>query len=88
VVSCFHLHDNLGARWRPSGDELGVDPLRLDLHLPPGRGTLPWQRVAPMLAAHGAPLVLEVQPPFRPRADDLAHRAGRLLGAGRLYPRV
>jgi hypothetical protein len=41
-----------------------------------------------MLAAHDAPLVLEVQPPFRPRADDLARRAGRLLGAGRLYPRV
>ena len=79
VVSVFHLHDNLGARWTPAGDELGVDPLRLDLHLPPGRGTLPWRRVAEMLAGHRAPLVLEVHPPYRPRASDLASAAGRLI---------
>ena len=72
----FHLHDNLGARRRTAGDELGVDPLRLDLHLPPGRGTLPWERVAPLLAAHGAPLLLEVHPPFRPRAERARRRPG------------
>jgi sugar phosphate isomerase/epimerase len=72
LVSVFHLHDNLGARRRTTGDELGVDPLRLDLHLPPGRGTLPWRRVAPLLAGHRAPLLLEVHPPFRPRASELA----------------
>ncbi|MGH2953187.1 MAG: sugar phosphate isomerase/epimerase family protein, partial [Solirubrobacterales bacterium] len=88
LVTCFHVHDNLGARRRPSGDQLGTDPLRLDLHLPPGRGTVPWQRVAPMLSAHEAPLVLEVHPPFRSRANDLSRRAARLLGAGRLHPRV
>ena len=55
LVSVFHVHDNLGARRRPAGEELGVDPLRLDLHLPPGRGTLPWERVASLLAAHDAP---------------------------------
>lgn len=78
-VSVFHLHDNLGARRRTAGDELGVDPLRLDLHLPPGRGTLPWKRVAPALAAHRAPLLLEVHPPFRPRAGELAENVSSIL---------
>jgi sugar phosphate isomerase/epimerase len=71
-VSIFHLHDNLGARRERTGAELGVDPLRLDLHLSPGRGTLRWDRMAPLLAAHRAPLVLEVHPPHRPRAHELA----------------
>ena len=78
-VSVFHLHDNLGARRRAGGEELGVDPLRLDLHLPPGRGTLPWQRLAPALAAHQAPLLLEVHPPFRPRAGELAETVAAIL---------
>jgi sugar phosphate isomerase/epimerase len=78
TVTLFHLHDNLGARWHPTGAEGGVDPLRLDLHLPPGRGTLPWQRLAPRLAGHGAPLMLEVHPPYRPRAEEL-HRSTREL---------
>ena len=55
TVTLFHAHDNLGARWQPVGAESGVDPLRLDLHLPPGRGTLPWERVAPRLAATRLP---------------------------------
>jgi sugar phosphate isomerase/epimerase len=80
LVSVFHLHDNLGARWTRAGDELGVDPLRLDLHLPPGRGTLPWDRVASLLAGHGAPLILEVHPPYRPRASELASATRSLLG--------
>jgi sugar phosphate isomerase/epimerase len=80
AVSIFHLHDNLGARRRASGDELGVDPLRLDLHLPPGRGTLPWTRLAPLLLAHDAPLLLEVHPPYRPRAAQLAATTAALLG--------
>lgn len=71
-VSVFHLHDNLGARRQPTGEELGVDPLRLDLHLPPGRGMLDWGRLAPLLTAHRAPLLLEVHPPHRPRASELA----------------
>jgi sugar phosphate isomerase/epimerase len=79
LVSVFHLHDNLGARRRTTGDELGVDPLRLDLHLPPGRGTLAWDRVAPLLAAHRAPLVCEVHPPFRPRAGEIAAGVTTLL---------
>lgn len=66
----FHLHDNLDAR-RDHEDSPELDPLRLDLHLPPGRGTVPWQRLAPLLARKsGAPLILEVHPP-RPSAARL-----------------
>ena len=79
LVSVFHLHDNLGARRRKARRELGVDPLRLDLHLPPGRGTVPWARVAPMLAATEAPMVLEVHPPYRAPVGELAAEATRLL---------
>jgi sugar phosphate isomerase/epimerase len=78
TVTLFHLHDNLGARWRPSGAESGVDPLRLDLHLPPGRGTLPWGRLAPHLAGQDASLMLEVHPPYRTRAEEL-HRSTKEL---------
>ncbi len=79
TVSLFHVHDNLGARSRRAGEELGVDPLRLDLHLPPGRGTIAWERVGPLLAAHRAPLICEVHPPYRPRAGELAAQVATLL---------
>jgi sugar phosphate isomerase/epimerase len=70
----FHLHDNLGARLDHS-DSPELDPLRLDLHLPPGRGTVPWRRLAPLLARkHGAPLLLEIHPP-RPSAARLFEAA-------------
>ena len=70
----FHLHDNLGARHDHS-DSPELDPLRLYLHLPPGRGTVPWQRIAPLLGRkNGAPLVLEVHPP-RPSAGHLREAA-------------
>ncbi|HMJ33635.1 MAG TPA: sugar phosphate isomerase/epimerase [Baekduia sp.] len=59
-VVLFHVHDNLGAR-RHDLSAPGVDPLKLDLHLPPGAGCLPWDRLAPMIAAHRAPLMLEVE---------------------------
>jgi sugar phosphate isomerase/epimerase len=66
----FHLHDNLGGRRGDSGSP-ELDPLRLDLHLPPGRGNVPWDRLAPLFARKaGAPLVLEVHPP-RPSAARL-----------------
>lgn len=82
VVSLFHVHDNFGAR-RGTGPRpaLGVDPLRLDLHLPPGRGTLPWHDVGPLIATHRAPVILEVHPPFRPRAAELRDDAAILIGA-------
>ena len=80
TVTLFHAHDNLGARWQPTGTEGGVDPLRLDLHLPPGRGSLPWERVALRLAGHDAPLMLEVHPPYRPRAEELHRSLTELVG--------
>jgi sugar phosphate isomerase/epimerase len=82
AVTLFHAHDNFGARRGDgSGDALGVDPLRLDLHLPPGRGTLPWHAVGPAIAAHDAPVILEVHPPYRPRASELREDAALLLAA-------
>ncbi len=70
----FHLHDNLGARRGDFGPP-ELDPLRLDLHLPPGRGSVPWTRLAPLLARkRGSPLILEVHPP-RPSAAHLYQAA-------------
>ncbi len=62
-VVLFHLHDNLGARWRPADRGPGIDPLRLDLHLAPGAGTLAWAEIASSLRDHEAPLIMEVHPP-------------------------
>jgi sugar phosphate isomerase/epimerase len=78
MVELFHLHDNLGARLdgrRPPE----LDPLRLDLHLEPGRGTLPWKRVARMLTDHHAPLLLEQHPAFQPQLAAAGHALARLL---------
>jgi sugar phosphate isomerase/epimerase len=70
----FHLHDNFGGR-HGDAEAPELDPLRLDLHLAPGRGTVPWQRLAPLLARkNGTPLVLEVHPP-RPSAASLFEAA-------------
>jgi sugar phosphate isomerase/epimerase len=80
LVTIFHAHDNLGAREAESGLALGVDPLRLDLHLPPGRGTVPWRELAGDLHHHVAPVVLEVHPPYRPRAASLSRDTAELLG--------
>jgi sugar phosphate isomerase/epimerase len=70
----FHLHDNLGAR-RTDDEAPEIDPLRLDLHLAPGRGTVPWDRLAPLLARRQAPLLLEVHPPHRPSPANLLSAA-------------
>ena len=76
-VVLFHLHDNLGAR-RGSGAP-GLDPLRLDLHLAPGAGRLPWHALAALLVEHSAPLMLEVHPPHRPEPLSLANVTSELL---------
>jgi sugar phosphate isomerase/epimerase len=78
VVSLFHVHDNLGAR-RRRGDDFAFDPLRLDLHLPPGAGTLPWSRIARALVDHSAPLMLEVHPSQRPSAATVCELARTTL---------
>ncbi len=76
----FHLHDNLGARRGDSGSP-EIDPLRLDLHLPPGRGRVPWDRLAPLFARKaGAPLLLEVHPP-RPSAASLFEAGAAAVAA-------
>src|SRR4051812_18756751 len=78
-VVLFHAHDNLGCR--RSIDAPGVDPLKLDLHLPPGRGNLPWSRIAGPVAAHTAPVMLEVERSHRPALELLAARTAALLAA-------
>jgi sugar phosphate isomerase/epimerase len=83
AVCLFHVHDNFGVRERPNGQAKGVDPLRLDLHLPPGRGTVPWERLA-HLERHPAPLILEVHPPHRPRASELLGALRRAIGSARV----
>jgi len=85
VVRLFHVHDNLGARlWgegRPS-----IDPLQLDLHLPPGGGTVPWDELSTMLVAHEAPLVMEIHPAHRPVPSALWEAAVTALTPSRAHP--
>ena len=78
AVTMFHLHDNLGAR-RGVASPPELDPLRLDLHLPPGRGALPWARLAPCLRVHAAPMLLEIHPPHRSHPSVLRASTLELL---------
>lgn len=84
MVAVFHLHDNLGARWHGTDQRPDLDPLRLDLHLAPGRGSLAWSEIAASLLAHDAPMILEIHPP-RAGAADLA-RAARLALESKAEP--
>jgi sugar phosphate isomerase/epimerase len=77
-VVLFHLHDNFGARRHDLGAP-GVDPLKLDLHLPPGQGSLAWGRLAVALREHPAPLMLEVEASHRPELGALAAVTSHLL---------
>jgi sugar phosphate isomerase/epimerase len=77
-VALIHAHDNLGMR-RFDVEAPGLDPLRLDLHLAPGTGTVPWSRLAPVAGAGEAPVVLEVQPQHRPPLAALAAAGAALL---------
>jgi sugar phosphate isomerase/epimerase len=77
-VVLFHVHDNLGVRRGP-GTPPGVPPLRLDLHMAPGRGTLPWRAVAPVLRTHRAPLLMEIAPGQRPEPLRLAVVSAELM---------
>ena len=70
VVALFHVHDNLGFRRQGAGGT-DFDPLRLDLHLPPGVGSVLWDTIAPALRKHEAPLMLEVHPAHRPSATAI-----------------
>lgn len=77
----FHVHDNLGVRRGP-GTPPGILPLRLDLHMAPGRGTLPWRAIAPLMRAHPGPLLLEVAAAQRPDPLRLATVSAELLTRG------
>jgi sugar phosphate isomerase/epimerase len=80
-VVLFHVHDNLGARRGDAPEHPGIDPLRLDLHLPPGAGRVPWDRFAPRLLGHDAPLLLEIHPPHRPEPLSIARVTTEVLSA-------
>ena len=86
LVTMFHVHDNLGARWRAADQRPGIDPLRLDLHLAPGRGSINWVQVGTLLDDHPAPLLLEVHPP-RARPSELwATTRDELMGTSSVEP--
>jgi sugar phosphate isomerase/epimerase len=85
VVRLFHVHDNLGARLAASPAGEGgpsVDPLQLDLHLPPGSGTIAWDKLSAALAEHDAPLMMEIHPAHRPGPSSLREAAVTALGQG------
>jgi sugar phosphate isomerase/epimerase len=66
---------------RLSHDAPGIDPLKLDLHLPPGRGCLPWGRLAGVLRDHSAPLLREVELSQRPALPELTAATLRVLAS-------
>lgn len=80
-IALLHVHDNLGVRRGP-GTPPGIVPLRLDLHMAPGRGTAPWRTLAPVLRGLAAPLLMEVAPAQRPDPLRLATVSVELLARG------
>ncbi|CAB4860937.1 unannotated protein [freshwater metagenome] len=79
-VLLFHVHDNYGL-YAQAGDPARATTPRLDLHLAPGAGTVPWALLAPMLTAHRAPLLLEVRPQHRPPLKELSRRTQELCSS-------
>jgi sugar phosphate isomerase/epimerase len=77
-VGVIHLHDNFGARNERDIDG-AFDPLLLDLHLQPGKGTIPWQRVAPLLSRCDVPAIVEVDAVDRVQPDELYRAGARAL---------
>lgn len=80
MACLFHVHDNLGARWRAADQRPDLDPLRLDLHLAPGEGSINWFQAGALLRDHGAPMLLEVHPPRRTPAELAACAREALFG--------
>lgn len=81
-VIVFHLHDNFAGRAEAQGAG-GIEPVKLDLHLAPGAGTVPWGELAPWLARHPAPLQLEIHPALRPEPATLAILTREVLARDR-----
>jgi sugar phosphate isomerase/epimerase len=81
-VILFHIHDNFGAR--PATPHAGgIEPFKLDLHLSPGAGTVPWDELRPVLSSHPAPVQLAVHPARRPDPATLAVLTREVLGLAR-----
>jgi sugar phosphate isomerase/epimerase len=79
TVRLFHVHDNLGARIAGEGGPT-IDPLQLDLHLPPGGGNVPWDQLRTALLEHDAPLMMEVHPAHRSAPSGLWEAAVSAIG--------
>lgn len=77
-VILFHLHDNFGAPSKAPRPGW-IEPVRLDLHLAPGAGTVPWGALHDLLEHHPAPLQLEIHPAQRPEPATLAILALEVL---------
>jgi sugar phosphate isomerase/epimerase len=84
-VRLFHIHDNFGARLDGEGGS-SIDPLQLDLHLPPGGGNVPWDALAGPLGLHHAPLLMEVHPAHRPVPSALWEAVMTALAPSRVHP--
>jgi sugar phosphate isomerase/epimerase len=84
-VILFHVHDNFGAR-AEAPRAGGIEPVRLDLHLAPGAGSVPWAALAPTLARHSAPLQLEIHPSTRPEPATLGILTREVLGLNVAVP--
>ena len=85
AVSLFHVHDNLGARLHGEGGPT-IDPLQLDLHLPPGGGNVPWDQIRVALteprrtADDGDTSGPPVGPQRAVGGRDVGHRRNRNTG--------
>ena len=84
-VALFHIHDNLGARLGGEGGPT-IDPLQLDLHLPPGGGNVPWDQLRTALLGHDAPLMMEIHPAHRSVPSGLREAAVTALAPGITRP--
>jgi sugar phosphate isomerase/epimerase len=62
----------------PTPSRVCHDPLAVR-DLPPGAGCLPWDRLGPLLAAHAAPLMLEVERSHGAAPAALASQTAALL---------
>ena len=80
-VILFHVHDNFGSR-ADAARAGGFEPVKLDLHLAPGAGSVPWAALTPLLTPHPAPLQLEVHPSQRPAPETLAVVMREVMGLG------
>ena len=57
-----------------------IDPLQLDLHLPPGGGNVPWDQIRAALLSHEAPLMMEIHPAHRSAPSGLWEAAMSVIG--------